>query len=774
MILFGHIARMESKWLKISGFLVGPEYNERGHLIKNVFLNAVPVARFNADDNAERRLIAIDLVERGLCNIKTAGEICGFHRNTVTQLIKTKRLLGVEAVVQEGRGRKSPIKYIDEIQAHIRSLLEIQPDMCDREIAEQTSKDLDMDISRSAVARIRISNNPPEPKFPTQKELMEIAKVVESIEKEFSAEKQLKFNFERDPELKEKKEELSQNQAPQPKTKTEGRLIETLNQGVQSPFAGELMHNLFLQEIGFEELVSRYPVRVGVTHQPVDVLGTIFHSINLGFPSIESLKLSNASDLGVLVGQARAPEKDTLRDHLTSLASQGKSSDLIEDIARRFLDQCRIDPEVFFIDGHFLPYYGLHVIAKGYYTVRRLAMKGNEIYAVTDLNGRPLFFLTESCEIDFRPMILRSAELLVDLGIARPMLVFDRGGHGIHFFQELNAIADFVTWSKYFQGAKYAGLDEKKDFSACLLIEGKQLLVTEEIHTVRESIQTARKDGRDEPACMELRLVVVRNKKTGKHVGIYTNNMAKPAHEIAWYMCQRWGKSENFFKETMAWFNLDYHPGYDIKELEQQPLVDNPDIPLVRKGIRGLKDDIDNLKTQINLTRYNLTQRKDKRLENKISRLEKEKVEKETELALFVAKLAELPDKISILELLKGRPMSRTDLEKKKLYDLMQCLAFHSRERLVEIFKECYDDPRDIKQILGMITRKSGYLQLIGDTLVVILDRIDNRKYSSAAEKFCRLLNQKCISLVGRLKVKLSFHVTKLNCHGQYDPKGCA
>ena len=457
MILFGHIARMESKWLKISGFLVGPEHNERGHLIKNVFLNAVPVARFNADDNAERRLIAIDLVERGLCNIKTAGEICGFHRNTVTQLIKTKRLLGVEAVVQEGRGRKSPIKYIDEIQAHIRSLLEIQPDMCDREIAEQGSKDLAMDISRSAVARIRISDNPPEPKFPTQKELMEIAKVVESIEKEFSAEKQLKFNFERDPELKEKKEELSQNQAPQPKTKTEGRLIETLNQGVQSPFAGELMHNLFLQEIGFEELVSCYPVRVGVTHQPVDVLGTIFHSINLGFPSIESLKLSNASDLGVLVGQARAPEKDTLRDHLTSLASQGKSSDLIEDIARRFLDQCRIDPEVFFIDGHFLPYYGLHVIAKGYYTVRRLAMKGNEIYAVTDLNGRPLFFLTESCEIDFRPMILRSAELLVDLGIARPMLVFDRGGYGIHFFSRTQCNRRFCHLVQILSGSQICG-----------------------------------------------------------------------------------------------------------------------------------------------------------------------------------------------------------------------------------------------------------------------------------------------------------------------------
>jgi len=765
---------MESKWLKINGLLVGPERSTKGHLIKHVFLNAAPVARFNADDNAERRLTAIDLVQRGLCNNKTAAEICGFHRNTVTQLIKTKCLLGVEAVVQEGRGRKSPLKYIDDIQAHIKSLLESQPDMCDREIAEQAAKDLDMDISRSAVSRIRVSDNPPEPKFPSQKELMEIAEIVERIEKEHSAENQLRFNFERDPELKEKKEELSQTQSPEPKTKTEGRLIESLKQGVQSPFAGELMHNLFLQEIGFEELVSHYPVRVGATYQPMEVLGTIFHSINLGFPSIESLKLSNASDLGILMGRARAPEKETLRDHLTDLAFQYKSTDLIDDMARRLLDQCRIDPEVFFIDGHFLPYYGLDVIAKGYYAVRRMAMKGNEIYAVTDLNGRPLFFLTESCEIDFRPMIVRSAELLVDLGIARPMLVFDRGGHGIHFFEELNAIADFVTWAKYFQGAKFASLDENKDFSACLLIEGKQLLFTEEICTVRESIQTARKDGRDEPACMELRLVVIRNKKTGKHMGIYTNNMTKPAHDIAWYMCQRGGKSENFFKETLAWFNLDYHPGYDIKELEQQPLVDNPDIPLVRKGIRGLKDDIDNLQTQIDLTRYRLSQCNDKRLESKIARLEKEKVEKETELDLFEAKLAELPDKISILELLKGRPMSRTDLEKKKLYDLMQCLAFHSRERLADLFKECYDDPRDIKQILNMVTRKSGYLQLIGDTLVVILDRIENQKHRSAANKFCRLLNQKSIRLAGRLKVKLSFHLTKLNAVGQYDPKGCA
>ncbi|MDZ7762516.1 MAG: hypothetical protein U5L00_19990 [Desulfovermiculus sp.] len=103
-------------------------------------------------------------------------------------------------------------------------------------------------------------------------------------------------------------------------------------------------------------------------------------------------------------------------------------------MARNLLEKDRIDKEVFFIDGHFLPYYGLHVIAKGYYTVRRMPLKGNEIYAVTDLQGRPLFFLTESCEIDFRPMIARSAEMLIDLGIERPSWSLTGAGMG-SFFQ---------------------------------------------------------------------------------------------------------------------------------------------------------------------------------------------------------------------------------------------------------------------------------------------------------------------------------------------------
>ena len=118
-----------------------------------------------------------------------------------------------------------------------------------------------------------------------------------------------------------------------------------------------------------------------------------------------------------------------------------------------------------------------------------------------------------------------------------------------------------------------------------------------------------------------------------------------------------------------------------------------------------------------------------------------------------------LADKVSIIEILKGKPMSRCDLEKKKLYDLMQFMAYHSRERLVDIFSQCYSDHRDIKKVLDMITTKSGVVKLVGQTLMVILQWIDNNKHRQAAEKLCHKLNQKAIRMVGGLNVKLSFHI---------------
>lgn len=387
-------------------------------------------------------------------------------------------------------------------------------------------------------------------------------------------------------------------------------------------------------------------------------------------------------------------------------------------------------------------------------------MKGNELYLITDLQGRPLFFITESNEIDFRPIILKSAKKLKEYGIDRPVLVFDRGGYGVHFFTQLDKDADFVTWSKYVGDKALANIPESA-FTVGLSFSDHKYEVAQEIRTVKESVQSAKKDGRSEPASIELRMVVLKDVDTGKRISIYTNNRTKPLHNIAFYMLNRWGKSENVFKEMMARFNLDYHPGYDPKELENQPLVDNPDIPLIKHAVRKLKKDIAECEIEILLLEAKENKRQDIRRQKKILNYHDEINEAKKDITGFENRLSELPDKVSILDLLDGKSMNRCDLEKKKLYDLMQFMAYNSREKLVEVFRDCYNDKRDVKKVLDRITASPGNIKLCGQTLFIVLDWIENNIHREAAIKLCQELNKKAVKMVGDLNLKLAFYISK-------------
>jgi hypothetical protein len=387
-------------------------------------------------------------------------------------------------------------------------------------------------------------------------------------------------------------------------------------------------------------------------------------------------------------------------------------------------------------------------------------MKGNELYVISDLNGRPLFFITESNEIDFRPIIVQAADKLIELGIKHPILTFDRGGYGVRFFSELNEKADFVTWAKYLSDLSLQQISDNA-FKESLALNDKNYRVAEQIREVSESRQTALKEGRRQPIKMQLRLVVFENTATRTRMGIFTNNRNKPAARIAYFMLNRWGDSENLYKELMAQFNLNYHPGYDIEELENQPLVDNPDIALTKKAIQVLGDEIEQLEKNQQDIQHRLSRRKDKRLVEKLKQITKELEEKNRDRHNFEEKLTSLPEKVSIVELLKGKPMSHCDLEKKKLYDLMQFMLMHSYERLEELFRPFYKDSRDIKPVLRMITRQSGLLRLMGDTLIVLLDRIELKKHRLAAEQLCLQLNRINMVLNGRVKMKLYFYLSK-------------
>jgi len=155
--------------------------DEKGRKIKYIFMDHRPVIHFDIDSPAERKIALIQLVERGICNIKTAGDLCGFHRNTAGKILQTKSILGIEAVLSDDRGLKKPYKYVDDVRSHIQNLLSEHPQWKDQDVADQACQDLHINISRSAVARIRTGGEG-QPSLPTKAEFFDMAKEAEALE----------------------------------------------------------------------------------------------------------------------------------------------------------------------------------------------------------------------------------------------------------------------------------------------------------------------------------------------------------------------------------------------------------------------------------------------------------------------------------------------------------------------------------------------------------------------------------------------------------------
>ena len=138
---------MVIKTEKFGKLSVWTDRDPQGRITKTVYFNYRPVVSFNSDNIRERRIAAVQLVELGYCNQGKAGKICGFHRNTIYNLLRTKRLLGIEALFQDDRGPKSPRKYIGEIRTAIKKLQRKYPEWIDQQIADEAAKQLGTPVS---------------------------------------------------------------------------------------------------------------------------------------------------------------------------------------------------------------------------------------------------------------------------------------------------------------------------------------------------------------------------------------------------------------------------------------------------------------------------------------------------------------------------------------------------------------------------------------------------------------------------------------------------
>lgn len=713
---------------------------------KYMFFQDKLIRSIDMNDIESRKLAVVDLVELGYLKKGQAAELCEFHRNSVTNLVKKKELFGYKGVLIMDKGPKRGWKINKNMLGRIKYLIS-QGALTDEQIAQVVSKEFDTPISRSSIQRTRTIGQRLEP--PPK----DIAKAALEFEKHYAQERQLEFDFalKADPLLREKTESFAKELPAITYSASDEQYLELLEKGFRSRYAGSLLYNVPLAEIGFGALVDDLYPPYSTGYSAREILLTLFHSLQLGFPSVESLKKLERPEFGLLIGKASSPLNETIHDRLNSLVPLRHSERLIENAAISSIKAGYIDLGCLFIDGHVFPYHGIEPISKAYHTVRRMVIKGNMHYGVNDGRGRPLLFISEPAHRDFREVVLEIIDQLKGLGITFPRIVFDREGYGVDFFKAIaEKRATFITWGKHV--AKKT-LEAITDWFCSVKVNGICYNLYEEPRAIR-----------NDTASIDLRMVVFENLNNSKRVPIFTNNTRMPIYEVAELMLGRWGASEDYYKEMQARYNLNYNPGYDIKELISMPLVKNPKLKELKRKKKALSAKIKALESLLGkkilnnsdeaLTVERLKNRQRKLLPQ-LTSLSKKRDEIDKDLE-------KTPEKVSVVEILKGQKMKACDLEKKKIYDAIQIIAYNTRERLVELFKEAYKDSRDCKQILDMITSRGGIVKLFGKTLVVILDRFHNRKYQKAAEDFCNKINSMSAKSCDRFGFTIYFRVSQV------------
>ena len=120
--------------------------------------------------------------------------------------------------------------------------------------------------------------------------------------------------------------------------------------------------------------------RLAVTTGPARWYGwahtvaAIVCGFGLRFRSIEDLKNALRADLGVLLGTAQAPTVLVLRQKIKALAESVVPVALARALFRRYVALEPVWEGVYYVDGHFCPYYGQHPTPQGWNPHRWLAV----------------------------------------------------------------------------------------------------------------------------------------------------------------------------------------------------------------------------------------------------------------------------------------------------------------------------------------------------------------------------------------------------------------
>jgi hypothetical protein len=457
--------------------------------------------------------------------------------------------------------------------------------------------------------------------------------------------------------------------------------------------------------------------------------------------SIEQMKHERRDEVGRLLGLGRLPALDTLWSWFYDAAGKHRAGVLLKEF---FADQIRcglVGTQLWYTDGHLLPYTGQDKVHAAWNTQRRMPMPGQTNLVTCDEQGRVVYFDIQEGHGDLRTQILKLGEYArhQSLGIP-PVHVFDREGDGLGFFSEMvRSATPFITWEKNANQTRLMAL-AATDFIHSVQVNGTDYRLLEQIKAC--TYKPVAVSGVAEPEHrFELRRVVMWNLRTDHRVSVLCSDteIKLSPQEVATGMLGRWGASENTFKHIQARHPYHYHPGFGVAQSEKQDIA-NPQIKVLEQQISTLQKQLANLYKKHTKTKPSFNRDGSERMNSLHRRLTDAIAANEERLNELKADKAKLPERVDVEGLSDYRSFKAIDNEGKNLFDFVTTSVWNARRVLLDWLGESYAKDSDRVDLLYAILNCQGWIHSDEQWVVVRMEPLQQPARRYAQEHLCRKL----------------------------------
>lgn len=451
--------------------------------------------------------------------------------------------------------------------------------------------------------------------------------------------------------------------------------------------------------------------------------------------SIEQLKHVRMDEAGAVLGMDKVPSKTVVWQWFYQAAKMNQSVYLLKDFFRYQISAGIVAVNLWFSDGHLLPYTGKAKVHYAYNTQRQMPVPGRTNIVTCDPSGRIVDFQIEEGKGNLFYRIIDLKKEWEDVLGESPVMVMDREVFSAKNFSEfIEEDVLFVTWDKNIDTKELQAINDDS-FTEEFIFNDK----TYNIFEGEKSFKIKKEDGTDHE--FNLRRIYIWNRKTNHRTCAlaWTKDKDVSTKECAQAILSRWGASENTFKHISDRHPFHYHPGFKMNESEKQDIA-NPEIKECQKKIKVTKKELD--KAYKNFAESKDAYNKDGSLrKNNAKQSFGTKIEElKSELSELTEEKKELPERIDVSGLEDYRSFNKIDNEGKNLFDFVTASVWNARKQMTDWLLSFYGNKNEHVDLFYAITESHGWIKSEKNRVTVRLEPLQQPLRRAAQEQLCRKL----------------------------------